>query len=206
MSQPAVPQPVPRPRRARLGDAGGIGAVQVASWRSTYRGIVPDDYLDCLDFLYRRLNYERVGMPRTPGELRLGRMRRLLRRLGDPQARLLICGLAPAALHGALAQPARLDLLLQAVGLGQHLVADGVPHGADGVGVHPVADRVQRVPAEHGGGLDRPGQRRPLLQQVLGPQLRPGAVVVMDNLTAHKGAEVAEALRTLGAQLHYLPP
>jgi transposase len=44
------------------------------------------------------------------------------------------------------------------------------------------------------------------LQQVLGPQLRPGAVVVMDNLTAHKGAEVAEALRTLGAQLHYLPP
>jgi transposase len=44
------------------------------------------------------------------------------------------------------------------------------------------------------------------LQQVLGPPLRPGAVVVMDNLTAHKGAEVAEALRTLGAQLHYLPP
>ena len=31
------------------------------------------------------------------------------------------------------------------------------------------------------------------LQPVLGPQLRPGAVVVMDNLTAHKGAEVAEA-------------
>ena len=44
------------------------------------------------------------------------------------------------------------------------------------------------------------------LQQVLGPQLRPGTVVVMDNLTAHKGAEVAETLRTLGAQLHYLPP
>jgi transposase len=44
------------------------------------------------------------------------------------------------------------------------------------------------------------------LQQVLGPQLRPGAVVVRDNWTAHKGAEVAEALRTLGAQLHYLPP
>ena len=44
------------------------------------------------------------------------------------------------------------------------------------------------------------------LQQVLGPQLRPGAVLVMDNLTAHKGAEVAAVLRTLGAQLYYLPP
>ena len=44
------------------------------------------------------------------------------------------------------------------------------------------------------------------LQQVLGPQLRPGAVVVMDNLTAHKGAEVKEALQTVGAQLYYLPP
>ena len=46
---------------------------------------MPDDYQDCLDFLYSRLNYERQGMPRLAGELRLGRMRRFLRRLGDPQ-------------------------------------------------------------------------------------------------------------------------
>src|SRR3954470_22753109 len=45
---------------------------------------MPDDYQDSLAFLYGRLNYERVGMPRIPSELRLGRMRRLLRRLGDP--------------------------------------------------------------------------------------------------------------------------
>jgi transposase len=44
------------------------------------------------------------------------------------------------------------------------------------------------------------------LQQVLGPQLRPGAVVVMDNLSAHKNTDVAEALRQRGAQLCYLPP
>jgi transposase len=44
------------------------------------------------------------------------------------------------------------------------------------------------------------------LQQVLGPQLRPGAVVVMDNLAAHKGADVTEALQKRGAQLYYLPP
>jgi transposase len=44
------------------------------------------------------------------------------------------------------------------------------------------------------------------LQQVLGPQLRTGTTVVMDNLTAHKGSAVAEAIRKAGAQLAYLPP
>ena len=44
------------------------------------------------------------------------------------------------------------------------------------------------------------------VRQVLGPQLRPGAVVVMDNLAAHKGTAVAEALRAMRAQLCYLPP
>ena len=42
-----------------------------------------DDYQDSLDFLYGRLNYERQGMPRLAGDLRLGRMRRLLKRLDD---------------------------------------------------------------------------------------------------------------------------
>jgi GNAT superfamily N-acetyltransferase len=32
-------------RPAQSEDAAGIAAVQVASWRTTYRGIVPDDYL-----------------------------------------------------------------------------------------------------------------------------------------------------------------
>src|SRR3954451_24204443 len=45
---------------------------------------MPDDYQASLDYLFGRLNYERTGMPRRPAELRLGRMRRLLRRLGDP--------------------------------------------------------------------------------------------------------------------------
>ena len=44
------------------------------------------------------------------------------------------------------------------------------------------------------------------IQQVLGPQLRPGSIVVMDNLAAHKNANVAEALQRVGAQLCYLPP
>jgi ribosomal protein S18 acetylase RimI-like enzyme len=32
-------------RRAQLADAGAIGAVHVAAWRSTYPGILPDAYL-----------------------------------------------------------------------------------------------------------------------------------------------------------------
>jgi ribosomal protein S18 acetylase RimI-like enzyme len=44
----ALPPPRLAPRSARLSDAESIGAVQVASWRSTYRGIVPDDYLDAM--------------------------------------------------------------------------------------------------------------------------------------------------------------
>jgi dihydrofolate synthase/folylpolyglutamate synthase len=53
-----------------------------------------DDYRASLDYLYGRLNYERVGMPRASADLRLGRMRRLLRLLGDPQDALRIVHVA----------------------------------------------------------------------------------------------------------------
>jgi dihydrofolate synthase/folylpolyglutamate synthase len=55
---------------------------------------MPDDYQDSLDYLYGRLNYERLGMPRGSAELRLGRMRRLLRKLGDPHESLKIIHVA----------------------------------------------------------------------------------------------------------------
>jgi NAD(P)-dependent dehydrogenase (short-subunit alcohol dehydrogenase family) len=32
-------------RRARPADAAAIGAVHVATWRSAYAGVLPDDYL-----------------------------------------------------------------------------------------------------------------------------------------------------------------
>ena len=53
-----------------------------------------DDYQDRLDYLYGRLNYEWLGMPRSSGQLRLGRMRRLLRRMGDPHLGLRIIHVA----------------------------------------------------------------------------------------------------------------
>ena len=42
--------------------------------------------------------------------------------------------------------------------------------------------------------------------QVLAPALRPGQVVVMDNLSAHKGERVRELIEARGAKLLYLPP
>ena len=47
-------------------------------------------YQERLDYLYGRLNYERLGMPKTSADLRIGRTRRILRALGDPQDDLTI--------------------------------------------------------------------------------------------------------------------
>lgn len=44
------------------------------------------------------------------------------------------------------------------------------------------------------------------VQQVLVPTLRPGDVVVLDNLPAHKGAAAREAVEAAGARLLFLPP
>jgi transposase len=44
------------------------------------------------------------------------------------------------------------------------------------------------------------------LKQVLGPALKKGQVVVMDNLSAHKGAGLRELIEERGCELIYLPP
>ena len=43
------------------------------------------------------------------------------------------------------------------------------------------------------------------LERVLAPSLRPGQVVVMDNLSSHKGPRVRELLEARGCELLYLP-
>lgn len=43
-------------------------------------------------------------------------------------------------------------------------------------------------------------------EQVLVPTLRPGDVVILDNLPAHKGAAVRAAVEAAGATLLFLPP
>jgi transposase len=44
------------------------------------------------------------------------------------------------------------------------------------------------------------------VEQVLVPTLRPGDIVVMDNLGCHKSAKVRDAIEAAGAELRFLPP
>jgi transposase len=55
------------------------------------------------------------------------------------------------------------------------------------------------------GPIDTPTFRA-YVEQVLVPTLRPGDVVVLDNLAAHKHPEVRVAIEQAGAYLRFLPP
>ena len=44
------------------------------------------------------------------------------------------------------------------------------------------------------------------LERAPAPSLRPGQVVVMDDLSAHKGGRVREIVEGAGCELAYLPP
>ena len=44
------------------------------------------------------------------------------------------------------------------------------------------------------------------IREELAPQLRPGQVVVLDNLSAHKAASIRQALAAHGCDLLFLPP
>jgi len=44
------------------------------------------------------------------------------------------------------------------------------------------------------------------IERVLVLSLRPGDIVIMDNLSSHKGQRVRDLIETMGASLLYLPP
>ena len=44
------------------------------------------------------------------------------------------------------------------------------------------------------------------VEKVLVPELRPGDIVILDNLSSHKGQRVREMIEAAGASLLYLPP
>ena len=57
--------------------------------------------------------------------------------------------------------------------------------------------------------LDGPMNRSAFLayvRQVLVPELKRGDVVILDNLPAHKGSRVRQAIEAGGASILYLPP
>lgn len=55
------------------------------------------------------------------------------------------------------------------------------------------------------GSVDTPVFRA-YVKHVLVPTLRAGDVVVMDNLSVHKAADIESLITAAGAQLIYLPP
>jgi transposase len=57
--------------------------------------------------------------------------------------------------------------------------------------------------------LDGPINRKAFelyVAKILVPELKPGDIVVMDNLSSHKGPAVSEMITAAGARLLYLPP
>src|SRR5690349_9840571 len=83
----------------------------------------------------------------------------------------------------------------------------GIPHGHWKTSTFVAGLRVDGIAAPM--VLDGPINRdafQAYVDQVLVPELSPGDVVVMDNLSSHKGGQVRQAIDAAGASLHYLPP
>jgi len=89
---------------------------------------------------------------------------------------------------------------------GERLVAS-IPHGHWKTLTFVAALRADRIDAPF--VLDRAMNGRAFLiyvQDVLGPTLTTGDLVIMDNLSAQKVSGVREAIEATGASLLYLPP
>jgi transposase len=86
-------------------------------------------------------------------------------------------------------------------------VVDAVPHGHWRTTTVVAALRAEGIvaPLVLDGAIDGPAFLA-YAEQFLAPALRPGDVVVMDNLGSHKVAGVREAVEARGATLLYLPP
>jgi ribosomal protein S18 acetylase RimI-like enzyme len=55
-------------RHAQLGDAERIAVIQVRAWQATYRGVMPDAYLDELDVADRAAYWGRQVLALLPGQ------------------------------------------------------------------------------------------------------------------------------------------
>jgi transposase len=89
---------------------------------------------------------------------------------------------------------------------GQRLLAS-VPWGHWKTTTFVAALRVDGIaaPCVFDGPMDGPSFRA-YIEQFVAPILRPGDVVVMDNLPSHKVAGIRQAIEAAGAELRYLPP
>jgi transposase len=90
--------------------------------------------------------------------------------------------------------------------VGQRLV-DKVPHGHWKTLTFVAALRCDRItaPCVFDGPIDGPSFLA-YVTQVLVPTLRPGDIVVIDNLSSHRATAIRRAIRAAGAKLFFLPP
>jgi transposase len=84
---------------------------------------------------------------------------------------------------------------------------DHAPYGHWETHTVVAALRVEGVqaPAVFDGPIDTDSFRA-YVEQVLVPSLRPGDVVILDNLAVHRQPEVRAAIEQAGAHLRFLPP
>lgn len=76
-----------------------------------------------------------------------------------------------------------------------------MPHGHWKISTFVAALRCDAITAPMNGEIFRV-----YLEQCLVPTLKPGDIVVMDNLPAHKNDGVRRIIEAAGAKLRYLPP
>jgi transposase len=83
----------------------------------------------------------------------------------------------------------------------------GVPHGHRNTTtfVGALTTRGMIAPFVLGGPINRDAFET-YIGQVLVPDLRPGDIVVMDNLSSHKGPRARAMIEAAGASLVFLPP
>ncbi len=89
---------------------------------------------------------------------------------------------------------------------GERLIGK-VPHGHWKITTFVAALRCDAITAPF--VIDRPMNSvifRAYLEQCLVPTLKPGDIVVMDNLSSHKSDEVREIIEAAQARLLYIPP
>ena len=88
---------------------------------------------------------------------------------------------------------------------GQRLIGK-VPHGRWKTMTFLAALRHDRIEAPWllEGPIDGESFRL-YIEKVLLPTLRPGDIVIMDNLGSHKGKAVRQLIRSVGAKLFFLP-
>ncbi|MDK8172346.1 GNAT family N-acetyltransferase [Curtobacterium sp. C1] len=138
-------------RVAELDDAEAVAAFQVRAWEQTYRGLVPDTFLDAPSSQDRRARWA-------------GRIRRGERRVLLASARDVVLGVSSTARTSEPGLPAMelctlyVDAAAQGTGMSDQLLDAALGRAAAHLLVFSVNERAKRFYARH--GFSRRGEPR----------------------------------------------